>query len=111
MTEHFVKSLSSVDFQVRNHHYEEALQLHNYVKKLNKKLPTVPIIEDIARNVDNSVKLMLQQLLGQLRSPVQLPQCLKVYILLTCNFSATPLNSVIHVVNMFALNTGHWISS
>jgi len=67
-----------MDTVVRNHHYEEALQLHNYVKKLNKKLPTVPIIEDIARNVDNSVKLMLQQLLGQLRSPVQLPQCLKV---------------------------------
>ena len=70
---------------MRNHHYEEALQLHNYVKKLNKKLPTVPIIEDIARNVDNSVKLMLQQLLGQLRSPVQLPQCLKVDIFIVAD--------------------------
>lgn len=67
-----------MDTVVRNQHYEEALQLHSYVNRLAKKLPTVPIIEDISKNVDNSMKLMLGQLLGQLRSPVQLPQCLKV---------------------------------
>jgi len=63
---------------VRNQHYEEALQLHSYVTKLCKKQPQVKIIEDIATAVTASMRLMLQQLLGQLRAPVQLPQCLKV---------------------------------
>jgi len=63
---------------VRNQHYEEALQLHSYVTKLCKKQPQVKILEDIATAVSASMKLMLQQLLGQLRAPVQLPQCLKV---------------------------------
>jgi len=63
---------------VRNQHYEEALQLHSYVTKLCKKQPQVKILEDIATAVTTSMKLMLQQLLGQLRAPVQLPQCLKV---------------------------------
>jgi len=63
---------------VRNQHYEEALQLHSYVTKLCKKQPQVKILEDIASAVTSSMKLMLQQLLGQLRAPVQLPQCLKV---------------------------------
>jgi len=63
---------------VRNQHYEEALQLHSYVTKLCKKQPQVKILEDIATAVTASMRLMLQQLLGQLRAPVQLPQCLKV---------------------------------
>jgi hypothetical protein len=63
---------------VRNQHYEEALQLHSYVSKLCKKQPQVKILEDITTAVTASMKLMLQQLLGQLRAPVQLPQCLKV---------------------------------
>jgi len=63
---------------VRNQHYEEALQLHSYVIKLCKKQPQVKILEDIAAAVTASMRLMLQQLLGQLRAPVQLPQCLKV---------------------------------
>jgi len=63
---------------VRNQHYEEALQLHSYVTKLCKKQPNVKILEDIATAVTASMRLMLQQLLGQLRAPVQLPQCLKV---------------------------------
>jgi len=63
---------------VRNHHYEEALQLHSYVIKLCKKQPQVKILDDIATAVSSSMRLMLQQLLGQLRAPVQLPQCLKV---------------------------------
>jgi len=63
---------------VRNHHYEEALELQAYTSRLVKKQPGVTILEDIARNVSNSMKLMLNQLLAQLRAPVQLPQCLKV---------------------------------
>jgi len=67
-----------MDTVVRNQHYDEALELHAYVTKLSKKQPEVKILTDISRNVTNSVKLMLQQLLAQLRAPIQLPQCLKV---------------------------------
>ena len=63
---------------VRNQHYEEALQLHNYVAKLSKKQPEVRILADIQLQVAASMRLMLQQLVSQLRAPVQLPQCLKV---------------------------------
>jgi len=63
---------------VRNHHYEEALQLHSYITKLCKKQPDVPILADIQLAVTANMRLMLQQLVSQLRAPVQLPQCLKV---------------------------------
>jgi len=63
---------------VRNQHYEEALELQAYVQRLVKKQPGVPILEDIAKNVKSSMKLMFNQLLSQLRAPIQLPQCLKV---------------------------------
>jgi len=63
---------------VRNHHYEEALQLHSYITKLCKKQPDVPILTDIQLAVTANMRLMLQQLVSQLRAPVQLPQCLKV---------------------------------
>jgi len=63
---------------VRNQHYEEALQLHNYVTRLHKKQPGVKILTDIQAGVAASMRLMLQQLVSQLRSPIQLPQCLKV---------------------------------
>jgi len=63
---------------VRNGHYDEALQLSAYVARLVKRQPGVPVLEDIGRAVSVSLQLMLQQLLSQLRAPVQLPQCLKV---------------------------------
>jgi len=63
---------------VRNGHYDEALQLSAYVARLVKRQPGVPVLEDIGRAVHVSLQLMLQQLLAQLRAPVQLPQCLKV---------------------------------
>ena len=63
---------------VRNGHYEEALQLHNYVTKLAKRQPEVRILADIQTQVAASMRLMLGQLVGQLRAQVQLPQCLKV---------------------------------
>ena len=46
--------------------------------RLVKKTPGVAVLEDIGRAVAQSLRLMLQQLLAQLRAPVQLPQCLKV---------------------------------
>merc|ERR1719400_1527331 len=56
----------------------EALELSAYVARLVKRQPGVPVLEDIGRAVAVSLQLMLQQLLAQLRAPVQLPQCLKV---------------------------------
>jgi len=67
-----------MDTVVRNQHYDEALELYSYVTKLSRKQPDIQVLEDICRNVKNSVKLMLQQLLAQLRTSIQLPQCLKV---------------------------------
>ena len=55
-----------------------ALQLHNYVTKLAKRRPEVRILADIQTQVAASMRLMLGQLMGQLRAQVQLPQCLKV---------------------------------
>ena len=42
-------------------------ELYTYVSKLARKQPDIKILEDIARNVSNSLRLMLQQLLAQLR--------------------------------------------
>merc|ERR1719400_2893471 len=56
----------------------EALELSAYVARLVKRQPGVPVLEDIGRAVSVSLQLMLQQLIAQLRAPVQLPQCLKV---------------------------------
>jgi len=67
-----------MDTVVRNQHYDEALELHSYVTKLWRKQSDVKILQDIHTNVNNSVKLMLHQLLAQLRTSIQLPQCLKV---------------------------------
>ena len=67
-----------MDTVVRNQHYEEALQLHNYVTRLSKKQPEIKILADIQTGVAATMRLMLQQLIAQLRTPLQLPQCLKI---------------------------------
>jgi hypothetical protein len=57
---------------------EEALQLASYVQRLEKKHGRVPIIRDIVGNVQKSQRLLVKQLLAQIGSPTQLPQCLKL---------------------------------
>ena len=57
-----------IETVVRNGHYEEALQLHNYVIKLAKRQPEVKILADIQTQVAASMRLMLAQLVGQLRA-------------------------------------------
>lgn len=67
-----------MDTCVRNGYWEEALELASYVSRLQRKLAHIPLILKVAQEVQSCTKLMLSQLVSQLRMPAQLPHCLKV---------------------------------
>ena len=46
--------------------------------RLEKKLGAIPIVIEVVKAVKQTSKVMLNQLLSQLRAPIQLPSCLKV---------------------------------
>ena len=67
-----------VETCVRNGHYDEALELRQYAMRIEKKLGNIPIVAEVVKTVKQSSKVMLNQLISQLRAPIQLPACLKV---------------------------------
>ncbi|XP_063729109.1 conserved oligomeric Golgi complex subunit 8-like [Symsagittifera roscoffensis] len=67
-----------MDTCVRNHYYDEGLELCSFVRRLEKRLEHVPLIKSIASDVEKLKQVMLQQLFQQLKGNVQLPVCLKL---------------------------------
>ena len=49
---------------VRNGHYEEALELKQYVTRLNKKLGSIPIVAEVVQVQDQLVQLIFLVTLG-----------------------------------------------
>ncbi|KAH9367987.1 hypothetical protein HPB48_010092 [Haemaphysalis longicornis] len=64
---------------VRNGCYDEALELAAYVRRLERKHGRdIPLVASLGAEVREWQQLMLSQLVGQLRSNLQLPACLRV---------------------------------
>ncbi|GAB5356069.1 hypothetical protein AAMO2058_000259100 [Amorphochlora amoebiformis] len=58
--------------------YEEAIGLHSLVQALKQRFPRLPILEDIGRQTDKSMQLVVKQLLRSLEGKLSLPTCLRV---------------------------------
>jgi len=75
-----------MDTCVRNDYFDEALELVTYCKRLERKfsLPFnkinlhIPIITNIIHDIRLSLEYMLEQLINQLQTNIQLPACLRI---------------------------------
>jgi len=67
-----------MDTTVRNGYYDEALELIEFARKLEKKFASIKVIKGIVDAVKQSSHLLLNHLLAQLRTNIQLPTCLRI---------------------------------
>ncbi|KAJ1527092.1 hypothetical protein ONE63_008632 [Megalurothrips usitatus] len=67
-----------MDTCIRSGNYEDALELAAYVRRLGKKHNKIPIIANVACEVENAWLSMLQQLLSTLRTDLPLPSVLQI---------------------------------
>ena len=67
-----------MDACVRNGHYDEALDLENFVAKMEATHGDIGLVKKIADEARQSSAEMLRGLVGRLRVGIQLPECLRV---------------------------------
>lgn len=96
-----------MDTCVRANYWEEALELAQYVSKLQRRLGHIPVIQSIAVEIESQRQLLLEQLLDQLHTQLSLPQCLKVvgYLRRLGAFTETELRI------KFLLSRNSWLDS
>ncbi|KAF4529092.1 hypothetical protein B566_EDAN018223 [Ephemera danica] len=61
---------------VAGQHYEEALQLAAFARRLERRHGEIPAIQGIVKDTQTAWRALLQQLLAQLRTELPLPRCL-----------------------------------
>lgn len=61
---------------VRNGYYQEAMELATHAEVLKERYP-LALVEDVGKEVEGVIQLMLAQLLALLREPVKLPTLIK----------------------------------
>ncbi|WVQ83497.1 hypothetical protein IAT38_005638 [Cryptococcus sp. DSM 104549] len=62
---------------VRNGYYQEAMELLAHSRSISQRYPGVALVQDVAKEVEGILQLMLAQLLTLLREPVKLPALVK----------------------------------
>lgn len=73
----FLEIPQLLDTCVRNQYYEEALELEAHVQKLKLRLDTIPIVQNVAREVAQTMEMMVSELIQVLTTDIKLPQALK----------------------------------
>lgn len=66
-----------IDTCVRNGNHDEALDLMAFMSKMTLTNSKVPIVKQLVLELQSCSALLLEQLLGRLRSNVGLPECLR----------------------------------
>lgn len=75
----FLEIPQMMETSLRTGNYEEVLRLDSYVKKLRTKYgPGIKFLEDVMEETNKVRDSMAAQLTKELRSPIQLPSCIKV---------------------------------
>lgn len=62
---------------VRNGYYQEAMELLDHSRTISQRYKDVVLVQDVVREVEGVLQLMLTQLLSLLREPIKLPALIK----------------------------------